>query len=536
MIEIFTFCAAAVPLLVVIKSKPELKDNKTIRLLLSATIIAGFVIVLSRLWTFAGRGHPIHVAFPFLFIFCAFFSRINNIFCFAIWPLTTSKSRQRLDSAGTVEQDRSPKSVVVMIPTLGEPLDVLEATFISCKAMDYENFAVVVLDDSARPAVKDLAHRTGCSYIARPSHDHAKAGNLNFGLKHTESDFIALFDADCVPHRSFLQETMPYFVDPTVGIVQTPQFHRTNEPLGRLLALKDCRSESDVFYRFYQPIYDLLGSAICCGTACVFRRASLTPSGGFFCRSSTEDYYTGIRVTSLGYRLVYIYKHLSTGLPAATLSSYLDQRKRWARGTMQGLRTSSNPLLIDGLSLRQRLGHLLSILSWTYEPMMSLVRHTGIALAIGGTYWFVASWQEIILGPVPVILITVQLARAAQEDKIPSSYALLRSRIVDEPVALSVVAGLLCPKKVGFKVTRKDAGGSSPQVIHPTTAIRLAGTALLYCWGLHSCLLALWELSPILGADFLRRHDVFMASSGVLFSLQGVIMSSFALAAALRLR
>jgi cellulose synthase/poly-beta-1,6-N-acetylglucosamine synthase-like glycosyltransferase len=54
----------------------------------------------------------------------------------------------------------------------------------------------------------------------------AKAGNINNGLSLTQSPFVAIFDADHVPHRDFLTENNAIFADPKMGFVQSPQYYK----------------------------------------------------------------------------------------------------------------------------------------------------------------------------------------------------------------------------------------------------------------------------------------------------------------------
>lgn len=51
-----------------------------------------------------------------------------------------------------------------------------------------------------------------------------KAGNLRYAFARTSGEVTAIFDADFCPRADFLRETVPYLSDPSVGIVQTPQF------------------------------------------------------------------------------------------------------------------------------------------------------------------------------------------------------------------------------------------------------------------------------------------------------------------------
>src|ERR1700712_1865403 len=85
------------------------------------------------------------------------------------------------------------RTVDVLIPTYNEPLSVLEPVVIGARNIRGIR-RVLVLDDSERPEVKVMARRHGARYVARKTHEHAKAGNLNHGLKYTDAEFIITLD------------------------------------------------------------------------------------------------------------------------------------------------------------------------------------------------------------------------------------------------------------------------------------------------------------------------------------------------------
>jgi cellulose synthase (UDP-forming) len=98
--------------------------------------------------------------------------------------------------------------VDVFIPTYNEDLDIVEATMIGCGKITYPH-TTFVLDDGSRPQVKELAVRLGCEYITRPTHEHAKAGNI----KRPAAPLVIYRDAgrDMVPQPGYLDRTLGYF-------------------------------------------------------------------------------------------------------------------------------------------------------------------------------------------------------------------------------------------------------------------------------------------------------------------------------------
>src|SRR5690606_12840375 len=88
-------------------------------------------------------------------------------------------------------------TVDLYIPTYNEPLSVVRITVLGALSIDYpqDKLRVWLLDDGRREEFRQFADEAGCGYITRDNNLHAKAGNLNNALKHTDGDLIAIFDS-----------------------------------------------------------------------------------------------------------------------------------------------------------------------------------------------------------------------------------------------------------------------------------------------------------------------------------------------------
>lgn len=347
-------------------------------------------------------------------------------------------------------------TVDILIPTYNEPDFILRRTIIGCQAIDYEPKQVYLLDDTRRPEIRALAAELGCEYVTRPDNQHAKAGNLNHALPLTQGDLIAVFDADFVPTRNFLARTVGFFQGDRVGLVQTPQSFYNPDPIAYNLGLEDILTpEEEVFYRQIQPIKDGAGSVVCSGTAFVVRRSAIEAAGGFFTESLSEDYFTGIRLSAQGYRLVYLDEKLSAGLAAENIAAHITQRLRWARGTLQAFFIEANPLTIPGLNLRQRLAHFEGLLQWFTSFSRIIFLLMPLAYSFLGVVPLRTTPQELLYFFLPLYLVQLAVFTWLNCNSRSALLSDIYAIVAAFPLAIAVFQVMLRPFSRGFKVTPK---------------------------------------------------------------------------------
>jgi cellulose synthase (UDP-forming) len=249
-------------------------------------------------------------------------------------------------------------TVDVFVPTYNEPLSVVRTTVFGALALDYpvDKIKVFVLDDGRRKEFYDFANRVGAGYITRNNNRHAKAGNINHALQYTRGEYVAIFDSDHVPTRSFLQATLGWFLhDRRLGMVQTPHHFYSPDPFERNLGqFRQIPNEGELFHRLVQDGNDLWNASFFCGSCAVLSRTALDQIGGIAVETVTEDAHTALRMQRRGWSTAYINIPQAAGLATETLAAHIGQRIRWARGMVQILRME-NPLFARGLSLSQRL-------------------------------------------------------------------------------------------------------------------------------------------------------------------------------------
>lgn len=250
-------------------------------------------------------------------------------------------------------------TVDIYIPTYNEDVEIVRKTVVGALATDYppEKKRVYILDDGRkyperREQLRLICEELGCSLLVRDNNDHAKAGNINTSLRKTEGDLVMILDCDHIPARNFLQETVGFFYDSTVALVQTPHWFYNPDPFERnLLTGGQVPVGNELFYKVLQKGNDFWNASFFCGSAAVVRRDALLNVGGIATETVTEDCHTSLRLHSQGYETIYYDKIMVAGLAPEKFSAYVGQQVRWARGMAQILRLE-NPLFNRKLKLR----------------------------------------------------------------------------------------------------------------------------------------------------------------------------------------
>jgi cellulose synthase (UDP-forming) len=262
-------------------------------------------------------------------------------------------------------------SVDIYLPICGEPLDVLRGTWGAVAGLlaAYPGPAQAwVLDDGPSDQARAAAAEFGLRYLRRPDTRHfKKAGNLRYAFGQTSAEFFVIFDADFAPRPDFLAETLPYFDDQSVGIVQTPQFFRGSTRQNWIENAAGAIQE--VFYRSVQVARDRFQAAVCVGTSAVYRRAALEPFGGPTLIPYAEDVHTGLDVRRAGFRLTYVPVVLSVGICPDNLDAFVRQQYRWCTGNF-GI-VFSRRLWEAPMSVPARLTYISGFFYYAYTALLA---------------------------------------------------------------------------------------------------------------------------------------------------------------------
>jgi cellulose synthase/poly-beta-1,6-N-acetylglucosamine synthase-like glycosyltransferase len=288
--------------------------------------------------------------------------------------------------------------VCLQIPTYNEPPELVIETIRSLAAMDYPALRIQVIDNNTddeslwRPLEAECERLRAAGHHAQFVHlapwPGYKAGALNWGLKHLdpEVEIVGVVDADYIVEPGWLRGTVPFFTDPKVAFVQTPQDYRAWESSAFYRA---CYVGFAYFFAVGMVSRARHNAIIFAGTMGLIRRSSLEGAGGWDEGIITEDAEVSLRVLAMGARCVYVPHSYGRGIMPLTYEGLRKQRFRWAFGGIQILRRHWRMLLYgrSRLTLGQRYDHFMGGLWWFND-----------SLTLGFTFFVAASALGAALG------------------------------------------------------------------------------------------------------------------------------------------
>ena len=382
---------------------------------------------------------------------CYAFAILFLGFLQTLWPL------RRTPVPLPEDTDLWPE-VDLLIPTYNEPLNVVRYTALAAMNIDWpaDKLNVYILDDGKREEFRAFAEEAGVGYMTRDDNAHAKAGNINRALARLEAPFVAIFDSDHVPTRSFLQLTMGWFGrDKNLGLLQTPHHFYSPDPFERNLGqFRIIPNEGELFYGVVQDGNDFWNATFFCGSCAVIRRTALDEVGGIAVETVTEDAHTSLRMQMNGWNTAYINIPQAAGLATERLSGHVKQRIRWARGMIQILRTD-NPLFAPGLDSFQRLCYFNAMTHFLYAlPRLIFLTAPLIYLVLGHTN-VPGYWAAIFAYAFPHLVLSNITNSRIQGQHRHSFWNEIYETVLAPYIFIPTMLAIVNPKLGSFNVTAK---------------------------------------------------------------------------------
>ncbi len=292
-----------------------------------------------------------------------------------------------------LSQFRALPRVTVQLPVFNE-LHVVERLLDSVAALDYPKdlLEIQVLDDStdetrtiAEAKVRQLsALGFDVVHLHREDRGGYKAGALDAGLGVAKGEFLLILDADFVATPQLLMQTIHYFTDPKVGMIQTRWGHlNRNYSLltrvqalfldGHLLLEQTARSRGGFFFNFN-------------GTAGLWRKDCIAAAGGWHHDTLTEDLDLSYRAQLEGWRFVFLPDVVTPAELPVEMNGFKSQQHRWTKGSIQTCRKLLSHVWRAKLPFRVKLEatvHLTSNFTYLLLAILCFLVHPASSASAG---------------------------------------------------------------------------------------------------------------------------------------------------------
>lgn len=232
--------------------------------------------------------------------------------------------------------------ITVQLPVFNE-LYVMDRLLNNIAQLEYpkDKLEIQVLDDSTDESVVSTAahiqklQKTGLDiqHICRKDRSGFKAGALKEGLKIAKGEFIAIFDADFLPGEKWLLETIPYFKDKAIGVVQTRWGHinRDYSMLTKIQAFAlDFHFTMEQVGRNFNNHFINFN-----GTAGVWRKKCIEDAGNWQGDTLTEDLDLSYRAQLKKWKFKYLEEVETPAELPVVISAARSQQFRWNKGAAE---------------------------------------------------------------------------------------------------------------------------------------------------------------------------------------------------------
>ena len=303
-----------------------------------------------------------------ILIFLYSLAQLNLLFNY----LKAKKKEDASEKFDINNPDETP-FVTIQLPVYNE-LYVMERLLSNIAKIEYpkDKLEIQVLDDSTDESFETTAkqiqdlQKTGLDikHISRKNRVGFKAGALKEGLRWAKGEYIAIFDADFLPKKNWLLQTIPYFKDPEIGVVQTRWGHlnRKYSLLTRVQAFA-----LDAHFTLEQVGRNSKGHFINFnGTAGVWRKACIIDAGNWEGDTLTEDLDLSYRAQLNNWKFKYLEEVETPAELPVVISAARTQQFRWNKGGAENFRKMMWRIIKSkNIPLKTKIHSLLHLLNST---------------------------------------------------------------------------------------------------------------------------------------------------------------------------
>ncbi len=298
-------------------------------------------------------------------------------------------SRKRKDIQSTT--DLGTPSVTIQLPIYNEKYVAKRLVDAVCD-LDYpkDKMRIMLLDDSDDDTVELLGDAVDdykkkgfqIEHIRRGTRKGYKAGALKHAMRTTDTELVAIFDADFIPPKWFLKRAIPSFSKPSIGLVQCRWGH-VNENYSAItqaqalsldfhfLIEQKAKSNSHLFMNFN-------------GTAGIWRRDCIEDAGGWHIATLVEDLDLSYRAQMKGWKCVFLPDIVVDAELPVQMNAAKRQQFRWAKGSIQcALKLLSDIVVKRKVAIEAKIQAFIQLTRHVVYPLM-LIQFLALPILLAG--------------------------------------------------------------------------------------------------------------------------------------------------------
>ena len=347
-------------------------------------------------------------------------------------------SRKRKDVQSTA--DLGTPSVTIQLPIYNEKYVAKRLVDAVCE-LDYpkDKMRIMVLDDSDDDTVELLGNAVDdykkkgfqIEHVRRGTRKGYKAGALKHAMKTTDTELVAIFDADFIPPKWFLKRAIPNFSKSNIGLVQCRWGH-VNENYSAItqaqalsldfhfLIEQKAKSNSHLFMNFN-------------GTAGIWKRDCIEDAGGWHTATLVEDLDLSYRAQMKGWKCVFLPDIVVDAELPVQMNAAKRQQFRWAKGSIQcALKLLSDIVVKRKVAIEAKIQAFIQLTRHIVYPLM-LIQFLALPILLAGQVnLYIISFLPALtiatylaMGPGAYIMIIQSMYHKSWKSKVKILPALL---------------------------------------------------------------------------------------------------------------
>ena len=318
-------------------------------------------------------------------------------------------------------------SITIQLPIYNEKYVAARLVNAVC-AFDYpkEKMKIMVLDDSNDDTVEILENLVNdyksqgflIEHIRRGTRKGYKAGALKHAMKTTDSDLVAIFDADFIPPTWFLKRAIPHFTKSNIGLIQCRWGH-INENYSAItqaqalsldfhfLIEQKAKSNSHLFMNFN-------------GTAGIWRRECIEDAGGWHTATLVEDLDLSYRAQMKGWKCLFLPDIVVDAELPVQMNAAKRQQFRWAKGSIQcAIKLLANIAIKRKITIEAKIQAFVQLTRHIVFPLM-LIQFLALPILLA------ADFNLYVISFIPALTIAAYLAMG------PCAYLLVIHKVYNK--------------------------------------------------------------------------------------------------------